>query len=185
MLKVNVGLNRKSWRDSNSTGFSLNLEGEICGTLDDPETVIERIKEYYDLADEALRQQIERYESELAIASRDEQPASPPKRETRTEPASTPPPKAERETPKNGNGNGNGQSQPTGEAATNKQIQFLLNLGKRNGLTQPQLEKRFEQQFGRRVGIYELSKREAGDAISALNGQTAAASNGNGRGKSA
>ena len=54
MLKVNVGLSRKVTRDFNSTGFSLNLEGEICGTLDDPETLIERIKEYYDLADERL-----------------------------------------------------------------------------------------------------------------------------------
>ncbi len=89
MLKVNVGLNRKSWRDSNSTGFSLNLEGEICGTLDDPETVIERIKEYYDLADEALRQQIERYEGDAAIASRDEQPVVPPKCEARPEPQPT------------------------------------------------------------------------------------------------
>jgi hypothetical protein len=61
----------------------------------------------------------------------------------------------------------------------------LLNLGKRNGLTQPQLEKRFEHQFGRRVGLYELSKREAGEAITALNGPVAATSNGNGRGKSA
>ena len=181
MLKVNVGLNRKSWRDSNSTGFSLNLEGEICGTLDDPETVIERIKEYYDLADEALRQQIERYESDAAIASRDEQPVVPPKREARPEPEPATPSKAERETPKNGNGNG----QTNFEAATNKQIQFLLNLGKRQGLTQPQLEKRFEQQFGRRVGVYELSKREAGEAITSLNSPAAPASNGNGRAKAA
>ena len=183
MLKVNVGLSRKVRRDFNSTGFSLNLEGELCGTVDDPETLIERIKEYYDLADEALRQQVERYESDAAIASRDEQPANPPKRESRAEPEPATPSKAERETPKIGNGNGNG---PTNvEAATNKQIQFLLNLGKRNGLTQPQLEKRFEQQFGRRVGLYELSKREAGDAISALNVQAAPASNGNGRAKAA
>ena len=183
MLKVNVGLSRKVTRDFNSTGFSLNLEGELCGTVDDPETLIERIKEYYDLADEALRQQVERYESDAAIASRDEQPAIPLKRETRAEPEPATPSKADREAPKNGNGNGNGQTNV--EAATNKQIQFLLNLGKRNGLTQPQLEKRFEQQFGRRVGLYELSKREAGDAISALNGQSASASNGNGRAKAA
>ena len=181
MLKVNVGLNRKSWRDSNSTGFSLNLEGEICGTLDDPEPVLERIKEYYDLADEALRQQIERYESDAAIASRDEQPVVPPKREARPEPEPATPSKAERETPKNGNGNG----QTNFEAATNKQVQFLLNLGKRQGLTQPQLEKRFEQQFGRRVGVYDLSKREAGEAITSLNSPAAPASNGNGRAKAA
>lgn len=187
MLKVNVGLSRKVTRDYNSTGFSLNLEGEVCGSVDDPETLIERIKEYYDLADEALRQQVERYESESAIASRDEEPVSRPKREPVAETPPSRSSKPEREAPKNGNGSGNGQSQgqPAGEAATNKQIQFLLNLGKRNGLTQPQLEKRFEQQFGRRVGLYELSKREAGEAINALNAVAATPSNGNGRGKSA
>lgn len=183
MLKVNVGLSRKVTRDFNSTGFSLNLEGELCGSVDDPETLIERIKEYYDLADEALRQQVERYEGDSAIASRDEQPVVPPKRETRTEPQPATPSKAERETPQYGNGNGN--SQAPGEAATNKQIQFLLNLGKRQGLTQPQLEKRFEQQFGRRVGVYDLSKREAGEAITSLNSPAAPASNGNSRAKAA
>jgi ribulose bisphosphate carboxylase small subunit len=185
MLKVNVGLSRKVSRDFNSTGFSLNLEGELCGSVDDPETLIERIKEYYDLADEALRQQVERYESESAIASRDEEPVSRPKRELVAEAPPSQSSKPERETPKNGTSNGHSQNQPAGEAATNKQIQFLLNLGKRNGLTQPQLEKRFEQQFGRRVGVYELSKREAGEAITALNGPAAPTSNGNGRGKSA
>ena len=181
MLKVNVGLSRKVTRDFNSTGFSLNLEGELCGSVDDPETLIERIKEYYDLADEALRQQVERYEGDSAIASRDEAPVVPPKREARPEPEPAAPAKAERETPKIGNGNG----QTNVEAATNKQIQFLLNLGKRQGLTQPQLEKRFEQQFGRRVGVYELSKREAGEAITSLNSPAAPTSNGNGRAKAA
>lgn len=37
MLKVNVGLSRKVSRDYNSTGFSVNLEGEVCAPLDDPE----------------------------------------------------------------------------------------------------------------------------------------------------
>ena len=44
MLKANVGLSRKISENYNSTGFSLNLEGEIHATLDDPEAVIERIK---------------------------------------------------------------------------------------------------------------------------------------------
>ena len=73
MLKVNVGLSRKLSRDYNSTGFSLNIEGEVCVGLDDPEAVIEKIKEFYDLAEETLSQQIERYEGESAIASRDQQ----------------------------------------------------------------------------------------------------------------
>ena len=72
MLQVNVGISRKLTKDYNSTGFSVNLEGEINAPLDDPEMIIEKIREYYDLADEALRDQIERYEGVSAIASRDQ-----------------------------------------------------------------------------------------------------------------
>ena len=61
MLKVNVGLSRKLSRDFNSTGYSVNLEGEVANPVDDPEGVIEKIREYYDLAEEALRDQVERY----------------------------------------------------------------------------------------------------------------------------
>ena len=85
MLKVNVGLSRKLSRDYNSTGFSLNLEGEICVSLDDPETLVEKVKEFYDLAEEALNQQIVRYEGESAIASRDEEkPVRPATKATGT-----------------------------------------------------------------------------------------------------
>jgi len=56
MLKINVGLSRKLSRDYNSAGFSLNLEGQLGGGLDGPETLIEKINEYYDLAEEVLNQ---------------------------------------------------------------------------------------------------------------------------------
>jgi len=84
MLHVNVGLSRKVSKDYNSTGFSVNLDGEIGVPLDDPEAVIEKIREYYDLADEALRDQIERYESDSAIAARDEEPRKPTPSTART-----------------------------------------------------------------------------------------------------
>lgn len=71
MLKVNVGLSRKVSRDYNSTGFSINLEGEVCAPLDDPEQLIEKVQELYDLAEESLNLQVSRYESDSAIASRD------------------------------------------------------------------------------------------------------------------
>ena len=186
MLKVNVGLSRKLSRDYNSTGFSLNLEGEICVGLDDPEAMIERVKEFYDLAEEALNQQVARYEGESAIGSRDEQrPARSNGRSTATtpkEPSSNGTPN-----PENGNGSSNHNSNAhaaNGDAATNKQVQYLLNLAKRQGLTPPQLEGRIEGILGRTVGIYDLSKREAGDVIDTLNqnGQNATpVTNGNGR----
>ena len=183
MLKVNVGLSRKLSRDYNSTGFSLNLEGELCVGLDDPVAMIERVKEFYDLAEEALNQQIERYEAERAIGSRDE---VPPTRANSPRPAA--PPVNPAETPaSNGsrpNGqpqqNGNGQA-PNEEAATNKQVQYLLNLAKRQGLTTPQLEARIESILGRRVGVYDLTKREAGGVIDALNQNGAPVANGRNR----
>lgn len=183
MLKVNVGLSRKLSRDFNSTGFSLNLEGEICVGLDDPETMIEKVKEFYDLAEEALNQQIERYEGESAIGSRDGQPpsrtnghsnAAPPKEHSNNGTSNS----------HNGNGqtnqDGNGQS-TNGDVATNKQVQYLLNLGKRQGLTPAQLDGRIEGILGKKVGIYDLTKREAGDVIDALSQNAAPATNGNGR----
>ena len=176
MLKVNVGLSRKLSRDYNSTGFSLNLEGEICVGLDDPEAMIEKVKEFYDLAEEALNQQIERYEGESAIGSRDGQPAHCNNRHANDS--------AAKEPANNGNGhsnhNGNGQA-ANGDGATNKQVQYLLNLGKRQGLTPLQLEERVEGILGKKVGVYDLTKREAGDVIDALSQNGTPATNGNGR----
>ncbi|HWL08250.1 MAG TPA: hypothetical protein VNQ76_07595 [Planctomicrobium sp.] len=179
MLKVNVGMSRKVSRDYNSTGFSVNLEGKICASLNDPESVIERIKEFYDLAEESLAQQIERYEGDSAIASREE-------------PLSRPVPSPDTVV-SHGHQNGNGRApssegnrirnvpatQPTPSAngtdhtfvpATNKQIQFLLNIGKREGMTKPQLENRIAGIIGRSSDLYELSKQEAGTVLDSFTG---------------
>lgn len=176
MLKVNVGLSRKLSRDYNSTGFSLNLEGEICVGPDDPEAMIEKVKEFYDLAEEALNQQIERYEGESAIGSRDGQHAHRSNGHSHDSTAKEP--------SNNGNGqsnhNGNGQA-ANGDGATNKQVQYLLNLGKRQGLTPLQLEDRIEGIVGKKVGIYDLTKREAGDVIDGLSQNGAPATNGRNR----
>lgn len=185
MLKVNVGLSRKLSRDFNSTGFSLNLEGELCVGLDDPVAMIEKVKEFYDLAEEALNQQIERYEGESAIGNRDAgQPAHANGQRSTAPPTNLPGNAAPNNSHPNGqapqNGNGNGQA-PNEEAATNKQVQYLLNLGKRQGLTQQQLEGRVESILGRRVGVYDLTKREAGGVIDALNQNGAPATNGRSR----
>lgn len=166
MLKVNVGMSRKISRDYNSTGFSVNLEGEILANLDDPEAIVERVKEIYDLAEESLAQQIERYEGDSAIAQRDmthtgQNGGSPSVSDhSRIPPNSAP--------ARNGNGHSrlpNGESQ---SPATNKQIQFLLSLGKRQGLNKPQLENRIAEILGRVVDVYELTKAEAGKILDHL-----------------
>ncbi len=183
MLKVNVGLSRKLSRDYNSTGFSLNLEGEICVSLDDPETLVEKVKEFYDLAEEALNQQVARYEGESATTMQTEQK---PVRSNGT----TDRPSAKEPT---SNGTASAQNGPSpskhgsngkatsADAATNKQVQYLLNLGKRHGLTQIQLEDRIESELGKKAGVYDLTKREAGDIIDVLSQNGAPATNGNGR----
>jgi hypothetical protein len=166
MLKVNIGLSRKLSENFNSNGFSLNLEGEICVDLRDTETVVERIQEYYDLADEALSRQIERFESDSAIASRDEVP-SPAKKPNTEEPAP-------RTAPVN---RLPATNKPNGEPATNKQIQFLLNLGKRQRLSKSDLEDQISERFGRKATVYDLTKREAGQMIDSLTSDVTIAAN--------
>jgi hypothetical protein len=167
MLKANVGLSRKVSENYNSNGFSLNLEGEINATLDDPEAVIQRVKELYDLAEEALSQQVDRFQSDSAIASRDSdhQPANNGRSNGRPSPASDHPAPAR---------NGSRDERPqNGEPATNKQIQFLQTLAKRQKLFGPKLEAFIEETIGRRCTPYDLLKKEAGTLIEALNPEEA------------
>ena len=176
MLKVNVGLSRKLSRDYNSTGFSINVEGEICASIDDPEAVVEKVKELYDLAEEALNHQIERYEGESAIANRDREPVEPPRNGSSRNGDSS-----HREERRNNDAGRSRQGAGDGETATNKQIQYLLNLGKRHGLTPQQLESRIESTFGRQIGVYQLTKREAGELIDSLTQDGAGGGQSNGR----
>ena len=164
MLKVNVGLSRKLTRDFQSTGFTVNLEGEVLANLSDAEAVVERIQEYYDTAEEALLRQIERYESDTAIASRDEELATdiPPAIAARA--AASPTGETSVARPSSTNPAPNGGLEP----ATNKQVQFLLNLSKRFGLTKPQLENRIAEILGRQLGVYDLNKRDAGTVLDSL-----------------
>lgn len=204
MLKANVGLSRKITRDYNSTGYSVNVEGEIPFTVDDPQGVLEKVKELFSLAQEALAVEIDRDQGEDAIGRRDEErpaprpetngngggqadrpnngstPRSAPPRGNgqASQPANqpAPPPSA----PANGNGTINGQN-GNGDQATNKQIQFLLTMGKRFKLSTPQLEARVAQIIGRRCGVYELSKKECGLVLDHLTKSSNGNGNGNGQ----
>jgi hypothetical protein len=152
MLKVNVGLSKKLSRDFNSTGFSLNLEGELSVPLDDPEGMIEKIKEFYDVAEEALNQQIERVtDTEGEFPRGEESRRSPAINSHRNQSESSP----------RTNGNLNGNSDET-IPATNKQIQFLLTIAKREGMSKLQLEERMTSLIGRQTDLYSLTKQEAG-----------------------
>lgn len=177
MLKANVGLSRKISRDYNSTGYSVNLDGEILASTDDTEAIIEKIRELFSLAQEALAQEIDRDQGEAAIGRRDED---------RPEPRSA--------TNDNGNGErpgneashrsepakGNDSRTGNADSASNKQVQFLLTMGKRFKLSSSQLESRIAEIIGRRCGVYDLSKKEAGQVLDQLT-QSVKGGNGNSR----
>jgi hypothetical protein len=167
MLKANVGLSRKLSKDYNSTGFSLNLDGEINAILDDPETVIERIRELYNVAEEALQRQVVEHLGDSAIAAREAVPQ--------------PEPSPGRSNGYPSNGSGNGHSTPRngyqngksggGDPASNKQVQFLQTLAKREKLYGQKLEGLIEEITGRRCTPYDLTKGEAGQVIDHLNAE--------------
>ncbi len=195
MLRVNVGMSRKVSKDFNSTGFSINLEGDVTVSLDDPPKVVEKIKELYDFAEETLSLQIERYESESAIASHDQDLNSKPQASknhvqsdstvSRTQQSTQASFKPETRFSANTQVNATstttqhdsnsrtsyGSSSHSGSdaMATNKQLQFMMSLGKRQGMNQAQLEERIAEMLGKRVPIYDLSKREANVVITELN----------------
>jgi hypothetical protein len=157
-LKVNVGVNRKVSKDFQSHGYSLNIEGEVLASPSDPEKLVEEIKEFYDLAEEALDQQIERSQSTSALVNHDEEPRAPARQDGngRRAVAET----SRRNPPSNGNGKD--------ESATNKQIQYLLSIGKRMKLSTAALEGEIEQLLGQQVGLYDLTKKQAGVVIDGL-----------------
>jgi hypothetical protein len=173
MLTANVGLSRKITRDYNSTGYSVNVEGEIPFSADDPQGVLEKIRELFNLAQEALSVEIDRDQGEDAIGRRDEERPVPVPVTSSNGNGSprNPAPVSQQPAPAN-NGTQNGQ-----DAATNKQIQFLLTMGKRFKLSQPQLEAKIAEIIGRRCGVYSLSKKEAGTVLEHFTSST----NGNGQ----
>jgi hypothetical protein len=158
MIKANVGLSRKLSANFNSTGFSLNLEGEILATLDDPEAVIERIRERYNVAEEALDRQIADNQSNDAIARHESEDPSPHAANGQNTNGSQSP-----------NGNPNGKPL-VGDPATNKQVQFLQTLAKRNKLFGARLASVIGDITGRRCSPYDLTKKEAGQVIDQLSG---------------
>jgi hypothetical protein len=167
MLKANVGLSRKLSENFQSTGFSLNLEGEILVAPDDSEGIIERIKELYSLAEEALNRQISESQEIDTFARRDveDQPRHPNNGQANGHhPGETSSPSR----------NGHRDARPaSGEPASNKQVQFLMNLGKRQKLFGDRLEGFIEETIGRRCSPYDLTKKEAGTVIDALNPEQA------------
>ena len=177
MLRVNVGLSRKLSKDFNSTGYSVNLDGEVTAAVSDPEGVIEQVKELFDLAEEVLAVQVERSQSVDAIASHDEgtRSRSPNGRNGNgangsngTNDSNCPKAGQRRSQGHASNGNGRNGNDREPEPATNKQIKFLLDLGKQQRMSKRQLEGKVAEILGCECGIYDLSKQDACAVLDAL-----------------
>jgi len=172
MLRANVGLSRKVSRDFQSTGYTVNIDGEIPFPADDAEGVLEKIRELFDIAHEALDREIDRDQGDAAIGRRDETPQTPalPVKPSsngrhRSEPPASSPEPVPTEPTRNGQGSPKETQTGAAESATNKQIQFILTMGKRFKLSTPQLEDRITKIVGRQCGVYDLTKKEAGRVL--------------------
>jgi hypothetical protein len=172
MIRANVGLSKKLSQNYNSTGFTINLDGEISAAVSDPQAVVEQIKELYDLAEEALDQQIERYQSVDALASHDAPPSAAVANngqlhQTVNSNGTRPTSNGSYQNGRTSRLNGNA-APPSNEPATEKQVQFLLTIAKRQKITTAQLEDRIAEVLGQTVGLYDLTKAEAGQVITRL-----------------
>jgi hypothetical protein len=168
MLRANVGLSRKISRDYQSTGYTVNIDGEIPFSADDPEGVLEKVRELFDLAQEALDREIDRDQGEMAIGRRDESPAArnleTPNRGRQQESGNS-----TKSTEPSGSGsvatNGSSTQPASDDIATNKQVKFILTMAKKSKLSTSQLDNRIVQIVGRKCGLYELTKKEAGKVL--------------------
>lgn len=177
MLKANVSLSRKLSHNFNSDGFSVSLEGEIPFPVNDADGVLEKVRELFDLAQEALNREVERVHADSNFPPMEEQkspqvslPSPVPK--VSSGPNYNSPARANHSAPPTGSpppGSG-----PKEEPASNKQIQFVLNLSRRYQLTTQQLEHRIAQVLGRRCNLYEVTKKEAGLILDQLTHATPA-----------
>ena len=158
MLRVTVGKSRKLSQDYNSTGFSITVDGEITAPLDSPEQILTQIQILHDLATESLQDQVDRLKDtdQQNNVSSNQRASNVRLNESSAQVNSRPRWQTQ-----------NGIAQANTVAATNKQVQYLLNLGKQNGLSKVDLEAQVAKQlnFESVKSVYELSKSEATSAI--------------------
>lgn len=62
MLRVTAGMSRQLARGPEIIGFSLHVDGQIALPLDQPEAVIDKVHEYFDVVREALQDQVDQFQ---------------------------------------------------------------------------------------------------------------------------
>lgn len=150
MLRATVRLGRTVAHPNHTGEYAVALDGEIPFGPDDPEGVLEKVAELFQLADEALAREIDRGHEPTPIPGAETIPHRP---------TDSPGPKS--------SGAGRAESKPDG--VTPKQVQFLHGLAKRKGLTREDLDAAVCRVVGKAKRPDELTKREAGHVIGHLN----------------
>lgn len=166
MLRANVGLSRKISRDYQSTGYTVTVEGDIPASPDQPDEILKHIHRLFRLAEDSLSKEIDRDQGEQAIGRHDEERPEQSRDDRNGDGPST-----DRGRPPQPNGSPRPQNNGQPEPATNKQVQYMLSLAKRQGLSKVQLEDRIAEILGQRLTVYQVSKKEAGQIIETLNQQ--------------
>lgn len=150
MLRATVRLGRIAVRPDHAGEYAVTLDGEIPFGPDDAEGVLEKVAELFHLADEALAREIDR-DRDCPPVHRSEptpqRPACPPATKIA----------------------GPAYPEPKSDAATSKQVQYLLNLSKRNGLSRDELDAVIARVTGSPKSTGDLTKRDAGAVIDHLN----------------
>lgn len=62
MLRVTAGMSRQLVRGPDVIGFSLHIDDQVAIPLDQPEAVIDKVHEYFDVVREALQDQIDQFQ---------------------------------------------------------------------------------------------------------------------------
>jgi len=62
MLRVTAGMFRRLVQGPEVIGFSLHVDGQIAIPLDQPEAVIDKVHEYFDVVREALQDQVDQFQ---------------------------------------------------------------------------------------------------------------------------
>lgn len=61
MLRVTAGMTRQLIRGPEVIGFSLHVDGQVAIPLDQPEAVIDKVHEFFDVVREALQDQVDQF----------------------------------------------------------------------------------------------------------------------------
>ncbi len=140
MLRATVRLGRIIAHPDHTGEYAVALEGEIPFSSDDPEGVLEKVAELFHLADEALAREIDRGHEPTQISRIVPKPKS----------------------------TGAGHAESRSDTATPKQVQYLLNLAKRNNLSRDELDTVIARVTNSPKKVGELTKYDAGLVIDHL-----------------